>query len=76
MTLLVRCQEEHPACKKLSDEVLIVVIRLEQGAHCSHMVQVMPLHAKTLSSRASFKSTLGGGGSSSSNEAVKTDAVQ
>jgi len=22
MTLLVGCQEEHPACKKLSDEVL------------------------------------------------------
>jgi len=23
MTLLVGCQEEHPACKKLSDEVLM-----------------------------------------------------
>jgi len=35
-----------------------VVIRLEQGADCLHMVQPMPLHPRTLSSLASFKSRL------------------
>ena len=43
LTLLVGHQEEHPACKKLSDVVLGVVICLEQGADCLHMVQLMPL---------------------------------
>jgi len=33
-----------------------VVICLERGAHCLHMVQLMPLHCKTPSSLASFKS--------------------
>ena len=32
-----------------------VVICLEQGADCLHMVQLMPLHPKTPSSLASFK---------------------
>ena len=64
-------QEGHPICKKLSDEVLVwcafsaltgvcvgVVICLERGADCLHMVQLMPLHPKTLSSLTSFKSWL------------------
>jgi len=53
-------QEEHPACKKLSDKVLPVgvVICLERGADCFHMVQLMLLNPKTLSSLASFKSRL------------------
>ena len=35
-----------------------MVICLEQGADCLHMVQLMPLHPKTLSSLALFKSRL------------------
>jgi len=35
-----------------------VVICLERGADCLHMVQLMPLHLKTPSSLASFKSRL------------------
>jgi len=35
-----------------------VVICLERGADCLHMVQLMPLHPQTLSSLASFKSRL------------------
>ena len=35
-----------------------MVIYLEQGADCLHMVQLMPLHLKTPSSLASFKSRL------------------
>jgi len=35
-----------------------VVICLEQGADCLHMVQLMPLHSKTPSSIVSFKSRL------------------
>jgi len=35
-----------------------VVICLERGADCLHMVQLMPLHPKSLSSLASFKSRL------------------
>jgi len=35
-----------------------VVICLQQGADCLHMVQLMPLHPKTPSSLASFKSRL------------------
>jgi len=35
-----------------------VVIRLERGTDCLHMVQLMPLHPKTPSSLASFKSRL------------------
>jgi len=33
-----------------------VVVCLERGADCLHMVQLMPLHPKTPSSLASFKS--------------------
>jgi len=33
LPLLVGCQEEHPACKKLSDKML------EQGANDLHVVQ-------------------------------------
>jgi len=43
LTLLVGQQEGHPACKKLSGEVLTgVVICLEHGADL-HMAQLMPL---------------------------------
>ena len=35
-----------------------VVICLDRGADCLHMVQLMPLHPKTPSSLASFKSRL------------------
>jgi len=35
-----------------------VVICLDQGADCLHMVQLMPLHPKTLLSLVSFKSRL------------------
>jgi len=35
-----------------------VVICLQRGADCLHMVQLMPLHPKTPSSLASFKSRL------------------
>jgi len=35
-----------------------VVTCLDRGADCLHMVQLMPLHPKTPSSLASFKSRL------------------
>ena len=35
-----------------------MVICLERGANCLHMVQLMPLHSKISSSLASFKSRL------------------
>ena len=35
-----------------------MIIYLERGADCLHMVQLMPLHPKTPSSLASFKSGL------------------
>jgi len=35
-----------------------VVISLERGADCLHIVQLMPLYPKTPSSLASFKSRL------------------
>ena len=35
-----------------------MVIYLERGADCLHMVQLMPLHPKTPSPLASFKSRL------------------
>jgi len=51
LTLLVARQEEHPACKKLSDEVLCGYL---SGARCRlHMVQRMPLHSQTPSPLAS-----------------------
>jgi len=55
-TLLV----EHPACQNFRIEWwgVGVVICLEQGADCLHMVQLMPLHPKTPSSLASLKSRL------------------
>jgi len=38
LTLLVGRQEEHPACKNLSDELLAIgmVICLQRGADCLH----------------------------------------
>ena len=35
-----------------------MVICLERGADCLHLVQLMPLHPQTASSLASFKSRL------------------
>jgi len=49
---LVGRQEEHPTCK---NRVIGVVICLERGADCLHMVQLMPMHPETISSLASFK---------------------
>jgi len=46
LTLLVWHQEEHPACKKLSDEVLVIC--LEQRADDLRMVQLMPLPPRRL----------------------------
>ena len=43
LTLLVGRQEEHLACKKLSDEVLAWFLCLEQGTNHSHMAPLMPL---------------------------------
>jgi len=42
LTQLVGHQEEHPACKKLSDEVLVWFCQ-ERGADCSHKVQLKTL---------------------------------
>jgi len=42
LTLLVGRQEGHPACKKLSGEVLAWLSCLERGADL-HMAQLMPL---------------------------------
>ena len=53
LTLLVRQQEGHPACKKLSGEVLAwLSICLEQGADL-HMAQLMllPLAVSSVKSR-------------------------
>jgi len=52
LTLLVGCQEEHPACKI---EWWGVGAR---STDCLHMVQLRPLHPKTPSPLASFKSRL------------------
>jgi len=56
LTVLVGRQEEHPACKKLSDEVLVYsyknqltkhklawIICLVRGENDQHIVQSMPL---------------------------------
>jgi len=48
LTLLVGCQEEHLPHKKLSDEVVGVVICLERGANNLHMVQLMPLPSQSI----------------------------
>jgi len=45
LTLLVGHQEEHPACKKLSDEVLAWL-----SVWSKHMVQLMPLPPHPLAS--------------------------
>jgi len=49
LTLLVRRQEGHPACKKQSGGGAGVVVCLEQGADL-HMAQLMPLHSLSLAS--------------------------
>jgi len=43
LTLLVGREEEHPACKKLSDGGTVVVICVECGANDLHMTQLTPL---------------------------------
>ena len=43
---------------KLSDVGVGVVICLQRGANCLHIVQLMPLHPETPSPLASFKSRL------------------
>ena len=45
LALLAGWQEEHPACKSLSDEVLawLDVWTLERDTNDLHMVQLMPL---------------------------------
>jgi len=43
LTLFVRRQDERPACKKLSGEVLAWLSVL-RGANNLHTVQLMPLH--------------------------------
>ena len=54
---LVGRQEEHLAYK-IESWGVGVVICLEWGADCLHMVQLMPLYPKSPSSFASFKSRL------------------
>ena len=49
LTLLVRWQEGHPACKKTEWWGAGVVVCLEQGADL-HMAQLMPLHSLSLAS--------------------------
>jgi len=41
--LLVGCDEEHQACKKLSDKMLDWLFCLVQSATDLYMVQIMPL---------------------------------
>jgi len=41
-TLLAGRQEEHPACKNRAMRCCVVIC-LERGADCLHMVQLMPL---------------------------------
>jgi len=58
LTLLVRCQEEHPACRKLSDEVLMwlsVWSKVQMFCILSSWCHCFP---KPLSSLASCKSRL------------------
>ena len=57
VTLLAGRQEEHLVCKNEWWGVGVVVC-LDRGADCLHMVQLMPLHPQTPSSLASFKSRL------------------
>ena len=56
-SLLVGRQEEHTACRNRVVGIG-VVISLERGANCLHMVQLMPLYLKSSSSVASFQSRL------------------
>ena len=56
LTLLVQCKSIWPI--KIDWWRAGVVICLKRGADCLHMVQLMPLHPKTPSSLASFKSRL------------------
>jgi len=57
LTWSVGCQEEHLVCK-IEWWGVGVVMYLEWGADCLHIVQLMPLHPKTPSSLASFQSRL------------------
>jgi len=42
LTLLVGCQEGHPARKNLTDEVLAWLSSGERSAYSLHMIQLMP----------------------------------
>ena len=56
LTLFVGRLEEHPTCKKLTDEVFVwLSVWSEVQLVC--VVQLMPLHPKPLSSLASFEQT-------------------
>ena len=57
LKLLVGRQEEHPACKNWVMRCWCGIC-LERGADCLRMVQLIPLHPKTLLSLASLKSRL------------------
>jgi len=57
LMLVVGRQEGHPACKKIERLGAGLVVCLERGADL-HTAQLMPLHPKTPSSLASFKSRL------------------
>ena len=58
LTLLVGRQERSIRPVKIEWRGVCVVICLERGADCLHMVQLMSLHPQTPSSLASFKSRL------------------
>jgi len=58
LTLLVGRQQEHPACENWATRCSCLFIGLEQGTDCLHLVQLMPLHPKTPSYVACFKSRL------------------
>jgi len=58
LTLLVGCQEEEHRAWKIEWWGVGVVICLERGADCLHIVQLMPLCPKAPSFLVSFKSRL------------------
>jgi len=58
LTLLAGRQKEHPAFKKLSDEVLVWLSVWSEAQIVCIMVQLMPMHPQTPQSLASFISRL------------------
>ena len=51
LTLLLGHQEEHPACKKFSGEVLACYLSGEKDANNVHVVQLSPSSLASLKSR-------------------------